>query len=158
MNMNNNNSLGAQIPEFGNRIQLALDRAVVDDLAAELTLRTARQELGTVQHQLEEFLLGPTNSKAKITAARAEVTEATATRDRALADWRITTEVLQAAKANFRQAFLPIARVTAGRSPSRASRSSCCASGNSAGFRTTELFNIIRQIPTTCVLSGCTPF
>jgi hypothetical protein len=101
MDTNNNNSLGAQIPEFGNRIQLALDRAAVDDLAAEITLRTARQELITVQNQLEEFLSGPNNSKAEVTAGRAEVTEATATRDRALADWRITSEVLQAAEANF---------------------------------------------------------
>jgi hypothetical protein len=52
---NNNNSLRAQIPEFGNRIQLALDRAAVDDLAAELTLSTARAELSTVQRQLEDF-------------------------------------------------------------------------------------------------------
>jgi hypothetical protein len=44
---------------------------------------------------------GPNNSKAEVTAARAEVTEATATRDRALANWRITSEVLQAAEANF---------------------------------------------------------
>jgi hypothetical protein len=106
---NNNNSLGTQIPTFGNRIQVALDRAAADDLAAETTLRTLRQELANVQRQLEEFLLGTNHSKAEIAAARAEVAEATANRDRALVDWRITAEILQVAEANFRQAFLPIA-------------------------------------------------
>jgi hypothetical protein len=84
---------------------VALDRAAADDLAAENTLRTLRQELATVQHHLEEYLQGPNNSKAEITAARAEVTDASAARDRAMVDWRITSEVLRAAETNFRQAF-----------------------------------------------------
>jgi hypothetical protein len=105
----NNNSLGTQIPTFGNRIQVSLDRAVADDLAAETTLRALRQELANVQRQLEEFLLGTNHSKAEIAAARSEVAEATANRDRAVVDWRITAEVLQTAESNFRQAFLPIA-------------------------------------------------
>jgi hypothetical protein len=139
--------LGAQIPEFENRIQLALDRAAVDDLAAELTLRTARQELSTVQRQLEEFLLGPKTFKAEVTAARAEVTEATTNRDRVMTDWRIMTEVLQAAESNLFSSGLYANRETSPRptsgTSSRASRSSCCTSRIPPIFRSIEL-------PTLC--------